>query len=178
MIQTSPLARRYARAYFDLAQASGAVDSWRRELHRAVETIATQEVKAALDNPRVTLADRVRLAQQLLDGSSVQVRNLVRLLVERRRTMLLPQLLDAFDGMADAARGVVRTEVTAAVPLDGEMQRRIAGRLAALVGSAPTTQFTLDPSIIGGLVIRIGDRVIDSSVRTQLQQLQAATRPR
>ena len=75
---------------------------------------------------------------------------------------------------ADAASGLTRVEVTAAVPLDGALEKDIRDTLARQLGGSIHTTVRQDPSIIGGLIIRIGDRVIDGSLRTRLQQLRAA----
>ena len=168
------IARRYAEAYFALATEANAVDVWRRELARAVETLTNPEVGGALANPRLPISDRVRLALDLLDGSSPEVRNLARLLVERHRTAEAGELLSEYDRLADAARGVVRIEVTTAVPPTDDVKQRIESTLSERFGKAAQITLMHDPEIIGGLIVRIGDRVIDGSVRTHLQQLQAA----
>jgi F-type H+-transporting ATPase subunit delta len=83
-------------------------------------------------------------------------------------------VLSRYDALADAASGVTRAEVVAAVPVDEALERRIAEALGERLGGRVRTTVRQDPAIIGGLVIRIGDRVIDSSLRTRLQQLRAA----
>jgi F-type H+-transporting ATPase subunit delta len=159
----SSIGRRYAQAYFDLARESKKVAERRRDL----------EVADALSNPRLTLVERTRLAQDLLDGIDDSARNLVRLLIERNRTGVLSELLEAYDAMADRDSGVVRAEVVTAVAVDGALEKRISGELGKKLGAAVQTEVRQDPDIIGGLVIRIGDRVIDNSVRTRLEQLRS-----
>ncbi len=169
----SSIGRRYAQAYFDLARESKKVAERRNDLEQAVTTLAHPEVADALSNPRLTLVDRTRLAQDLLDGIDGSARNLVRLLIERNRTGVLNELLEAYDSLADRASGVVRAEVVTAVPVDGALEQRISGELGKKLGAAVQTKVRQDPAIIGGLVIRIGDRVIDNSVRTRLEQLRS-----
>ena len=168
------IARRYARAYFDVARESEDEPAARRGLAAAAAAVQDGVVSAALANPRVEVPRRVHLLEQLLEGEAVPARNLTRLLVERGRAGLLPRVLDEYDRLADAAAGRVRAEVITAVELDGTAQKRLAAGLRERLGSSVETTVTHDPSIVGGLVIRIGDRVIDGSVRTRLQQLQAA----
>jgi F-type H+-transporting ATPase subunit delta len=170
----STIARRYAEAYFALARESGRIAEWREELLRAQDALRNDEVAAALVNPRLALADRSNLALNLLDGLREPVRNLVRLLIERRRIHLLGDVLSEFDRLADAASGVVRAEVRTATPVTGELRARITSGLIARLGRPVEVEVLEDPSIIGGLVVRVGDRVIDTSIRTQLQQLQTA----
>ena len=93
---------------------------------------------------------------------------------ERRRVTTAPGILEHYDALADRAAGVVRAEVLTAVPVDNDVRERIASTLEKRLGGRVHTTVTHDPSILGGLVIRVGDRVIDDSLRTHLRQLQTA----
>jgi F-type H+-transporting ATPase subunit delta len=174
MVHASVLARRYAEAYFSLAQEAGDIAGWRSQLQGVAETLGDTAISDALVNPRTSLAERVRMGLHLLDGASPQARNLARLLIERRRVPLATQILSHYDVLTDRASGVVRAEVTTAVPADAALEARIRDSLSKQLGSDVQTVVRSDPAILGGLVIRIGDRVIDDSLRTHLQQLQAA----
>jgi F-type H+-transporting ATPase subunit delta len=101
------------------------------------------------------------------------VRNLVHLLIDRRRVRQLPGILNHYDVLADRESGTVRAQVTTAIEPDEQLQRAIARALSQRFGKDVQTEVRQDPAILGGLVIRVGDRVIDDSVRTHLQQLQA-----
>ncbi len=168
------IARRYAEAYFQLAREAGRIEQWGDELPRAVEMLEHPAVAEAMRNPRVPQADRVKLVMDLLDGLDQPVRNLVRLLVERGRSGILGAVLERYRALADAESGIIRVQVTSAVPLDQTLRERVTDTLAQRLGGQIQTTVQQDPSIIGGLIIRIGDRVIDGSVRTRLQQLRAA----
>jgi F-type H+-transporting ATPase subunit delta len=168
------IARRYAEAYFKLAREAGTIDAWGDDLTRATEMLEQPAVAEALRNPRVALHDRVKLILDLTDGLEQQTRNLVRLLVERGRSGILGEVLERYRLLADEASGLTRVEVTSAVPLDQSFEQSIRTTLAQRLGGRVHTTVRQDPSIIGGLIIRIGDRVIDSSLRTRLQQLRAA----
>ena len=170
----SALGRRYAQAYFDLARQAGKVPERRDALVRAVEALTQPQVAEALANPRLTLADRTQLALGLLEGVAEPARNLVRLLIERGRVRVLGELVETYDVLTDRDSGVVRAEVVTAVPVDAELKRSIGRALGEKLGSAVQTEVRQDPAILGGLVIRIGDRVIDNSVRTRLEQLRTA----
>jgi len=168
------IARRYAQAYFDLAREAKDIASWRKGLAEASETLSRAEVEEALRDPRLSPADRVRLLDDLLRGAAQPARNLARLLVERGRGAVLPLLLEHYERMADRQSGVLRAEVVTAVPVDRRLEDAIKRRLSEQLGGEVHTTVQQDPGIIGCLVIRIGDRVIDGSVRTRLEQLQAA----
>ena len=173
---SSAIARRYASAYFDVARDDDALDKRGDDLARATETLGNTEVTEALGNPRLDVADRVSLALDLIDGIGEQARNLVRLLVERNRIAALPGVLEQYRALADRARGVVRAEVTTAVDVTAAVEERIAAALRERFGSDVQIEMRRDPAIIGGLVLRVGERVIDNSLRTHLQQLQASLR--
>jgi F-type H+-transporting ATPase subunit delta len=170
----SSIGRRYAQAYFDLARREGRIPQWRDDLVRAVDTLTTPVVADALANPRLALSDRTRLALEVLEGVGEPARNLVRLLIERKRTGILGELVETYDLLTDRDSGVVRAEVIAAIPVDDELRTRIGTALGEKLGAAVETEVRQDPTILGGLIIRVGDRVIDTSVRTRLQQLHMA----
>lgn len=170
----SSIGRRYTQAYFDLARQEGTIPQRRDDLVRAVETLSIPEVADALTNPRLGRSDRTRLALEVLDGIGEPARNLVRLLIERNRTGVLGELVETYDLLTDRESGVIRAEVITAIPVDKDLKTRIGKALGEKLGAAVQTEVRQDPTILGGLIIRIGDRVIDDSVRTRLQQLQTA----
>jgi F-type H+-transporting ATPase subunit delta len=118
--------------------------------------------------------ERTDLVLGLLEGAAEPARNVVRLLVLRNRTGLAADVAEEFRALAEASTGVVRAVVSAALPLDHDAGSRIENSLSGRLGRPVRVEVRHDPGIIGGLVIRIGDRVIDDSIRTHLQQLQAA----
>lgn len=174
MARVSSIARRYAEAYFALAREAGDVAGRRPELQAVAAAFAREDIVRALENPKLSLVERVKLGLNLLEGVATPARNLARLLIERRRVRVAGEILAHFDVLADRAAGVVRAEVLTAIAIDDRMRDRIARTLEDRVGGKVHTTVRQDPGIVGGLVIRIGDRVIDDSVRTHLQQLQTA----
>jgi F-type H+-transporting ATPase subunit delta len=173
-IHAGPLSRRYAQAFFELARDAKQIAQWRDALAAAADALTRPEIARALENPRLSQAERRRAGLALLEGALPQLRNLVQLLIERRRTRLLPEVLAHYDRLADRESGVVRARVTTAVAVDQRLRTAIERALSQRFGAEVQTDVQQDPDILGGLVVRIGDRVIDDSVRTHLQQLQAA----
>jgi F-type H+-transporting ATPase subunit delta len=170
----SSIGRRYAQAYFDLARQEGKIPERRDDLARAVEILSIPDVADALANPRLGLSDRTRLALAVLEGVGEPARNLVRLLIERNRLSVLGELVETYDILTDRDSGVVRADVTTAIPVDEELKAHITRALGEKLGAAVETEVRQDPAILGGLIIRIGDRVIDDSIATRLQQLRTA----
>jgi F-type H+-transporting ATPase subunit delta len=168
------IARRYAQAYFALAKQAKDIPGWRKALEEVVGLLSHPDVSAALKDPRLPRAERVRVVTELLKDAQPPARNLARLLVERGRVAVLPLVLEQYERLTDRESGVLRAEVVTAVPVDKQLEQRIRKQLADRLGGEVETTVRQDPSILGGLVIRIGDRVIDGSVRTRLEQLRAA----
>ncbi len=169
----SALARRYAAASFEVGRQRDRVDALGQDLQRARAIIGDSRVQAVLTNPRVSMTHRAGAVAQLLSDLSPPARNLVSLLVTRGRVHLLDDVVTEYLAIAEAASGVVRAVVTSALPLDDATATRIERALAGRLDRTVRVERVHDPEIIGGLVVRVGDRVIDDSVRTHLQQLQA-----
>jgi F-type H+-transporting ATPase subunit delta len=170
----SALARRYAAACYEVARERVSVDPVGAELERARDILGDARVRAVMANPRVSLKERSAVLEGLLEGMSAPARNLVRLLVAHGRFGIVSDVVAEYQAMVDAASGVVRIVVRSAVPLNRAAERRIEGVLAVRLAHPVRLETVHDPALIGGLEIRMGDRVIDDSVRSHLQQLQAA----
>src|SRR4029077_8856544 len=110
-------------------------------------------------------------------GACTTSRNALMLLVDRRRTRTLPLVARMLRELADARKGVVRAEVTTATPLSAEYFERLQARLEKMTGKRVVIDRKTDASLIAGVVTRIGDRIIDGSLRTRLQSLRDATTP-
>jgi F-type H+-transporting ATPase subunit delta len=170
----NPIARRYAQAYFDVANEKQEVAQWRRQLASAVEMVSSSEVQRVLSNPKLNRRERQQSVAELLDGAAQPTVNLMRLLVGRDRVRLAQDVLDEYDRLADDAAGITRAEVTTAVPVTPDLESGITASLQKAFGSSLKVKIEQDDRIVGGLIIRIGDRVIDNSVRTHLAQLRTA----
>lgn len=168
----SAAARRYARAAFELAQQDGDLQLWRRRLESVAELLALPELKAVLANRGVSLETRTELLREAAGRRiDAEALNLAVLLLENRRVDAAADVLADFDALADEAEGRVRARAVTAVELGEDERRRLEQDLAARFGGKVRLETDVDPDILGGLVLRIGDRLVDASVRTRLQQL-------
>jgi F-type H+-transporting ATPase subunit delta len=164
-------ARRYAEAAYAIARDHGTQDQWRDDIASIAELLRHPQAAAYLDDAKVRDEDKARLLERALDISPLGM-NLAKLLLQRGRLALAPAILAEYDRMLDAERGIARAHVTTAVPLGPAEERAVAERLRQLVGAREVRLETeVDPALIGGMVARIGDRLIDGSVRTRLQEL-------
>ena len=165
-------ARRYAEAVFDLALEKEALDEWSRDLRSIAGFVGERDVAMVLSSNRVPRGEKLRLLEAGLRADIGRLAmNLVRLLNERDKIMQAPDIQQVFQELVDEHRGIAHAVVTTAVPLTEDDQRAVAERLSAITGKRVDVTPVVDESIIGGMVARIGDQLMDGSTRTRLQAL-------
>jgi F-type H+-transporting ATPase subunit delta len=169
----SSSARRYTQALVEIAQENNSFDAWQRDLATLTAIVSDPEVLNFLESPGVQDAHKLQVVETVLGGAQPEARNLLHMLIERRRLELLPEIAGLFDEAAMAARGVVLVDVTTADALDDAGKELVRERLKSIVGKEVELRLHTDASMIGGIVARIGDQVIDGSVLNQLRRLRA-----
>ena len=163
---------RYAKAIFELATEGGEVEEWARRLALIRAVLTDPAARAILANPSVPVETRLQAAEALdLPGIGPRGMNLMRLLVARRRVGHVEAIAERYEVLADAAAGRVRASVTTAIPLSEEEREKLAGDLSAQLGKDVRLVAQVDPAILGGLVLQVGDRLTDASVAGRLDQL-------
>lgn len=169
------VAKRYARAVFDLAREGGALDQVQGDLTTLANAVSDPVIGAFLTDPNVRESEKLA-AMQALFGGNVQavVRSLAKMLIQRRRIDAVPEILEVFRDLVLEARGVAIADVTTAVELTNQEQAEVRERIGRILGKQIELRTHVDPAIIGGLVARIGDQLIDGSVTTQLRAMRAA----
>lgn len=169
------VARRYAEAVFDLASTAGTQDAWLNALQTLASAAEDDETRAYFENPAIDDQQKEAALEQILpESAAAEARNLARLLIRRNRFDQLPGILEAFEELVLRARGIAIADVTTAVELTDEERQRVSAQLARIIGSDVEVRTHVDDAIIGGLVARIGDQLIDGSVRTQLRELRSS----
>ncbi|MBT8493561.1 MAG: F0F1 ATP synthase subunit delta [Deltaproteobacteria bacterium] len=181
MAQSEAIARPYAQAIFELAQADGNFGAWSALLATAAEVVATDEVAGLLDRPGIDRNRVVELIggvsaadQQAASLLSGQGKNLLRLLAENDRLPALPEIADAFDKLRAEVENMVDVTLTAATPVDEAQQARMIEALKKRFGRDVRLNFVLDESLLGGARLQAEDHVIDGTVRTRLAKLASA----
>ncbi len=164
-------ARRYAEAVFGLAQSDASYDAWAADLDRLAALLEVPVAAKALTSPAVPAARKLAFITAELPDLRPPARNLVGLLLRHDRLELLPEIAVAYRELLDRLRGIATAHVTTAVPLDDEARAVVAERLARYIGKQVRIEATVDPSILGGVVARVGDTLIDGSVRGRLEAL-------
>ncbi len=165
-------ARRYAEAVFGIATDSDAMVGWSGDLRAIADFVGEADVASIVRSGRVPRADKERLLAAALSGEiSPLAMNLVRVLNERNKLPLAREIQTSFQEMVDERGGVAHAVVTTAVALSDDERDTIALKLSSMTGKRVDVTPVVDPAIIGGLIARIGDQLIDGSTRTRLVAL-------
>ncbi|WP_286724166.1 F0F1 ATP synthase subunit delta, partial [Pelotomaculum sp. PtaB.Bin117] len=167
------VAGRYSAALYDLAVESNQVDQIEEEL-KAVDTILQEntDLQKVLYHPQITAAAKKELLDQLFKGKISELTlNFIKLLVDRRRETFLGDIASEFIAKANAARNIVEVRVTSVVDLKDQEKGEFDQLLAKLTGKKVQVSYATDPSLLGGVLIRIGDKVIDGTIKAKLAAL-------
>ncbi len=165
-------ARRYARAVFEIARDNDTFDRWSEDLDAVAAVLELPETQGFLTASRVSDEQKQRLLDEHLSDVSREARNLVAVLVRRGRAHLARGIDEAYRDMLDEHRGIVSATVTTAVPLADDLRDGVESSLRDRMGGRDLRLVsTVDENILGGMVARVGDQVIDGSVRTRLRHM-------
>ena len=163
--------RRYAQAVFEIALESKELDRWQSDLRKIVSVAEDAEFMALLESRRLPFDDKTRLLSERLVGINPLALNLTFLLVSRGRLDLITDIADDYQRRLDSYRGIEPVEVITAIPLDDEGKLKLAQHLGTIVGKKVVLKSEVDPELIGGIIARIGGKLLDGSTRSQLLTL-------
>jgi F-type H+-transporting ATPase subunit delta len=163
-------ASRYAQAVFRIALQHGTIDQWRSDLDDIATVMSDSDSAAIFADDRRPLRDRYALVDRVLDVAPV-ARNLAKLLIQKSRSQGARAVANAFSALADEHAGIAKAEITTALPVTDAQRAGIEAQLSRSLGKTVTATTAVDPALIGGLIVRVGDQLIDGSVRTRLRLL-------
>lgn len=172
MADDRTIARRYARAFLELAQEAHTVDALAADLDRALAGVNANDRQLfdALCNPVFTVDERSHVLSQVLPklGVTPLTGNLLKVLLEKGRFSSLPEVVTLFHGFADEQAGRARVTVETAEPMSAQLEAEVRASLEKVTGKTVVLETKVVPALIGGIVARVGDTVYDASVRTRL----------
>ena len=171
------IARRYARALLEVAVSEGRIDEVLSELAGLAEQVQVGlPLYSVFESPSVTRRERRAVAEQVAErlGFSEITTNLLRLLSDRERLTLVPDIARIYRDLADEAQGRVRAQVSAPLPLTEDQVARLRSVLEQVTGKTIDLRVDSDPELLGGLVAQVGDTTFDGSLKTQLRSLRDA----
>jgi F-type H+-transporting ATPase subunit delta len=168
----SASARRYAQAVFQIANENDELESWLDDLTVLSAAVQDVELSAFLDAPQLSLSQKIAVLQTTLSDTVGRLAlNLVSLLASRNLAGLMPGIAEQYQRLLDEHNGIERAEVVSAVPLDDSQRASVEEFLKEVVGKEIRLTSRVDPQIIGGMVARVGDHVIDGSTATRLESM-------
>ncbi len=166
----SASARRYAQAVFQIANENDELESWLDDLTVLSAALQDAELSAFLDAPQLSPSQKISVLQGTLsDTVGPLALNLVSLLASRNLAGLMPGIVEQYQRLLDEHNGIERAEVVSAVPLDDAQRASVEELLKEMVGTEIRLTSRVDTQIIGGMVARVGDHVIDGSTATRLE---------
>ena len=173
------IARNYAETLLDLADRNGgaaAMDQFAAALDEVAGLVQSDpRVRQFLETPRVPAAEKKRALRAALAGRAPELfLRFVSVLVDKRRQTLLPEIAEAFRGLVDERMGRVRVQVAISHLPDEALQAEIGNALALRLGRTVIPTFTVDPELLGGMVVQVGDEILDGSVRSSAARLRRA----
>ena len=172
MAELATIARPYAEAVFRLAKEGNALVAWSEKLAFIAAVYQDPQMQAAIGNPKVTANDVERLMLAIC-GERIDdtARNMIQLLVRNRRLGVLPQLREQFEKLKLEEEGKLDAKISSAFPLDDAQCNQVVNLLSSRFKRKINATVTVDPELIGGIKVEVGDKVWDASVRGKLQTM-------
>lgn len=174
MAESQTIARPYAEAAFKLAREQGTLPAWSDALARLAAVASTDVARELIGNPQLTAAQVAALFGEGAGLLTDEQRNFARLLADNERLGVLPEIAVQFEALRNDFEGVVDARIESAYPLTDAQVSEIVAALAAKYGRQVKATVAVEPELIGGVAIRVGDEVMDASVRGKLAQLAGA----
>ena len=180
MSEASPVSGvsgRYATALFELAEESGALDDVERQVGALDQALGeSEDLRALVRSPLYTREEQGQAMAALCDAMEIgqPTKNLVALMAAKRRLFALPEVIRDFNALLAQKRGVVEAEVRSARPLTEAQRKKLSKTLGEAVGSDIKLDEIVDEALIGGLVVKVGSRMVDTTLRSRLTLLQTA----
>jgi len=173
MSELATLARPYAVAVFKRAKETAAIEKWSKDLAFMSAVLGHKDISVVIDNPKVNKQELSVLVLDICQGQvSKEAENFLQLLVQNNRLTLVPVIATLFEAYKTEDAGYVDVEVVVAYAFSKEDKPKFASTLEKTLGKKVNMKVTVDKSLIGGVLVRAGDRVIDGSIRGQLQHMQ------
>jgi F-type H+-transporting ATPase subunit delta len=174
-VSLSGVAGRYALALYELASEKRATDEVATSL-AAFQSLINEsaDLKRLVKSPVFSAQEQVKALDAILSKAGVTgiAANFIRLVASKRRLFVLPDMIAAYQGLHDQAKGLVRADVTVAAPLKPDHEAALRDALAAVTGGKSVNlNVRTDPSVIGGIIVKLGSRMVDASVRTKLNSI-------
>lgn len=168
------LAKKYAAAMFELAQEENKLKKYGEQLEEIRQLFASQPMlKAYMGNPQIQSAEKKELLNKVFgDDVEKSVRNFMLLLVDKHRITLIEEIVGKYQALSNEAQNIMIAHVTTAVALTEQQEKALTAKLEAITDKHIKLKTHIDTSIIGGIVVKMGDKLIDGSVTSKIKSLE------
>ena len=163
--------KRYAQAVFEIACESNQLTEWLDSLKRIANITQNADLMSVLEKPGIPFDLKKQIIDKLLEGVTPLALNLCYLLVAKGRLEIIPSIETEYSKLLDAYNGIGRAKVITAVPIDNIEKDKLLHSVGVLISRKVLGDFAVDPDIIGGVIVRIGDKLIDGSIKNKLSGL-------
>ena len=164
-------ARRYAQAVFEIAMEKKELERWQADLVKVLTAVSGDDFLAALESPKIKFEVKSRLLKERLGAINPLAMNLALLLVSRSAINIIGEIVREYKNLLDEYRGVKAAEVITAVAVDELEEKKLADKLGELVKAKVEITSQVNPDILGGMVVRVGGKLLDGSTRSKLAYL-------
>ncbi len=164
-------AKRYSQAIFQIALEKNELERWQKDLQKIAALARNTELVEAIDNPRFSLEQKSKLLKNQLKDINPLAMNLVLILTNLGRFKVISEIYTDYQTLKDEHQGVEKAEVTTSVPLDENERQKLTVLLQSITSKKIVLEEKIDTAVIGGLVVRVGGKIVDGSTHTQLDLL-------
>ena len=171
MLEKTTIARPYAEAAFEQAQEEGALKEWSELLATLAAVVSDKQMDNLLENPHITDEQLMQIITSVTGDLGTSRSNFIRILIDAERLQFVPQMAELFEMRRLDVEGLANVEVVSAYPLEDAQRQRISEIMAKRLNRKIELEESTNKDLIGGAIIRNGDRVIDASLRGQLEEL-------
>ena len=170
-MSASVSSKRYAQAIFQIAKDRNELDEWQVNLGKIADLMQNSDFAAAVENPKLSFELKAKLIQAGLGKINPLALNLAYLLIFKNKFRSSVQIAEEYEQLLDEFRGIMRAEITTAVPLSDSDKKIFGQRLETVMESKLHLEFGVDPGILGGIIARIKGSLIDGSIRSKLETM-------
>jgi F-type H+-transporting ATPase subunit delta len=171
LVESTLQAKRFSQAVFEIAKQKQDFEKWSGDIQRLAALARNSEYRAVIENPRFSFDDKKKLLDVQLRNVGELARNLAYLLTNQGNFGLIIEIESDFQKLLDEYKGVEKAEVTTAIQLDEKQKAKLTDYLSRVTGKRVTLILKVDPGIIGGIIARVGGKIIDGSTGSQLAAL-------
>lgn len=170
-MSTTTSSKRYAQAVFQIARDKNNFGEWQLDLKKIADLIKSPEFVSLIENPKVSFEIKTKIVHDVLGKVNPLTLNLAYLLITKNKFKNARQIAEEFDRLLNEYNGISNAEITTAIPIDSSDRKNLTKRLETILGSKIAADFKVDPAILGGIIARVDDSMIDGSIRRKLEML-------